>query len=210
MSPRLYVETNFVMSVAKGQDADAELLLAFAESQRVELCLPEVCVMETFKVWERERRGTASLTRRLQKHIDDYKRRQTALGPSAAAILDNARVQADKQMNSVRGRAARCIQRIATHGRLIALSRRWAADGAEPRVIPSEPDDMILASVVEHARNEPEKHVGFATKNTKDFGDKAAVLGELASAGIKPFRSIGSALEWVTALSDAARPRESQ
>jgi transposase InsO family protein len=196
VSRRLYIETNFVMAFAKGQDRDTEDILSLAERGSVDLVLPEVCVMETFKAWEREKARTAALTRRLQQQIDEYGRRETVLGPSAAAILDNARVQADKQLNTVRARAARCLERIANKGSLVPLSPRWIRAGAQPLVIAAEADDMILATVVDHMETKPGPAVGFLTNNVKDFKDPA-VRSELKRVGAKRFLSTKSALAWL-------------
>jgi predicted nucleic acid-binding protein len=73
VQPQLYLETNFLLSFAYGQNKDSESLLNHIETTPIDVVLPEVCITEAIASW-RNRRS------RLLQVTEDYGEHQRELG----------------------------------------------------------------------------------------------------------------------------------
>ena len=82
MALTLYVETNFPIGIAKGQDPEAAEFLE-SDSLDVQIAIPGVCVMEAFSVWEFEEKQ--------KKKAHDGFRGGEVLSPEGASVSSPGR-----------------------------------------------------------------------------------------------------------------------
>jgi hypothetical protein len=181
----LYVESNFLLEIALGQEESraAEALLASVEAQRFALAIPSFSLVEPTIRIGRGIRDRRRLIRQLTDHVDQLARSSIhqqevdALRdvPGLVRIIDNREYD----------RLTKTMDRLLGCARLIELNRATFADALNFRVrfeIEIE-DAIVLAVVIADARRlpSPRRHV-FANRNRKDFRNPG-IVAELASAG---------------------------
>ena len=83
----LYLETNFLMSLALNQDPDAFALLEKAAQDRsLKLAIPQVCFMEAFATIRNRVEESVTFQRRLEREVNQLERSTTS--PVARQLLD--------------------------------------------------------------------------------------------------------------------------
>lgn len=200
MDAIIYVETNFLMSVAMGREARGDDLLA-AVSDTVRVAIPSGCYMESFSAFEDEQKRRNWFRAELEKQIGQLRRDTTSLNADALRRhLEESRIANDQLLNDVKarlfqfvGRAAEILDRIST----TPLVLRAAVNNP---LIPDPTDNLILHSILDHASRFPGKPKALLTDNTRDF-DTPDVQAVLASVGInKPFRTVANLLGWLGSI----------
>lgn len=89
MDAVVYVETNFLMSIALGREARGSDLLA-AVSTSVRVAIPSGCYMESFSAYEDERKRRHRFREELERQISQLRRDTTSVEfatPAALAAL---------------------------------------------------------------------------------------------------------------------------
>jgi hypothetical protein len=159
--------------------------LSLAESEAIDIRIPSVAIMESYKSWERDRERTSRVRDRLQDEISGVLDRKFV--PEGAREyadrLDDARAAVARRLNQARARTARCISVIARKGKIIPLPQAWGLTPRESAMISAEPDDMILASVIADARTEAAESI-LLTENSAEFG-QVAVKEALSAVGVR-------------------------
>ena len=173
MTPVLYVETNFVLDIAKSETNAARKLLEEAEAGRLELRLPTVCIMESYKAWQNERRRVIPVIEEIADRLPQIKgwRGQTVMESTVAGFREGL-IEVDRELHEIRAEIACTIERILAVGSLLPLPDAWPKGRKSTILIEDEPDDMILHSVLMEAARSG-THAAFLTKNTKDFQTRA-------------------------------------
>ncbi len=172
----LYVESNFVLELALGQEElpAAERLIAAAEAGAVTLALPSFSLSEPFSRVTRGIRDRRRLWNQLNSHVDQLAR----LSPHQAEAEELQGVselfaQIDQRETDHLLVTVERLLGIATiidiNLRIFLASRHYRSQyGLDSQ------DAIILASVVTDLRtrsgSSPSEHV-FANRNRKDFGD---------------------------------------
>ncbi|WP_422927255.1 PIN domain-containing protein [Singulisphaera sp. PoT] len=109
----IYVETNFLMSVAMGREEKGyELLDAVSESVRV--AIPSGCFMESFSAFEDEKKRRGWFRDQLDKQINQLKRDATS--KNARELLANfteSRLANDRLLNDIQDRLFRFVDRAS-------------------------------------------------------------------------------------------------
>lgn len=191
----VYVESNFVLEIALGQEQSdvAEEILARAERGEIELAVPSFSLAEPFSTVVQRRRSRRRLVSQLNDQVGEIARsipHREDLPPLQGVPAVMARI--DRRETEVL---------VATVGRLLAASTVLPIDAEIYRQALdyrlrygfSEQDGIIFASIlghlVENAR--PGLRV-FVTKNWRDFSGAAleqqlkqhrcALLGSFAAA----------------------------
>ena len=82
----LYVETNFLMGIAKGQDSQAENLLQNTPIS-VRLAMPSICYVEALTTLEQEDKYSLDFIRRLDIQINEAERDKTSQKCKVATLL---------------------------------------------------------------------------------------------------------------------------
>ena len=73
----IYIETNFMMSIATGREAEAIMLLRDLSSS-VQLVIPSICYMEALSALEDELKRQNSFKEQLSRQISETKRDVTS------------------------------------------------------------------------------------------------------------------------------------
>jgi hypothetical protein len=89
----VYIETNFILAAATGQDPDADTLIA-TEPARLRIGMPSVCVMEAWHALLAKRKEFNSFIAHLASRIREAQRDLTA--PLAASLLQDLISAEDK------------------------------------------------------------------------------------------------------------------
>jgi hypothetical protein len=201
----LYIETNFVVGAARGQDPDADALLDFPGALR--LALPSVCVMETWSRYERLAWTHARFDEQAKSYINDLKADVVSASAKAmtssleqslsarAALIDETRASFNGTLSKLVGELGG-VSRVE----LIALTTNVLATWLTGKVTLREPTDaLILDIILDHATRWPEEAKGFLSANKTDF-DTPEVRRALRGAGISHyFKETSHSLGWARA-----------
>jgi hypothetical protein len=202
----LYLETNFVVGAARGQDRDADALLG-VPSSALRLVMPSVCVMETLS---REEGLAGTHTRfelQAKSYINDLKGNVSS--PSAKAVtsaLEQSISARAALLNETRENFNAVLTKLVSgpdgtsRVELIALTTGVLATWLAGEIVLREPTDaLILDIVLDHARRYRDEAKGFLSANKTDF-DTPEVKHALRRSGITHyFKETGHALGWVRA-----------
>lgn len=71
----LYLETNFIMAIAKGRDGLVENILQNPPDD-LTIAIPSICLMESLVAWEREQKRSQSFRQAVAIEINEAKRNQ--------------------------------------------------------------------------------------------------------------------------------------
>jgi hypothetical protein len=194
----VYVETNFLLAVATGREARADELVAAAPSS-ARLVIPAVCYMEAFSALEDDRKRRNRFKNELENHIAQLRRDITS--PNARRLLtclEDALSLNERLSNDVQDRLFEFIARSgAMEG--IPLTAAALADSLNRLLIRDPTDNLILFSILHHAREQPPGDKVLLTENAHDF-DTPDVQRELSTLGVtKYFRSVDMLLGWMRA-----------
>jgi hypothetical protein len=196
----LYVETNFLMSVAMGREARGDDLLA-AVSAAVRVAIPSGCFMESFSAFEDEQKRRNWFRDELDKQIRQLQRDITSANAGALlSRLEESRIFNKLLLNDVQARLFQLVDRAAGILEPIPETPAIIHSAVTAMLIPDPTDNLILHSVLDHARRFPEAAKALLTENTRDF-ETQDVQAALAAVGInKPFRSVTNVLGWLGSL----------
>lgn len=172
---KLYVETNFVLTLALEQEHagfdECTRMLELAEDDALELVLPAFALYEANHALVGKRRRREQVRRDLERELRDIQRSRefsgsTALAASFMEILVTSAGNAEKRFNDVG-------QRLLTTARLLPLSADIVQRGLDHvmRSAPdlAFPDAVVYASIMTDLEGSDEPSC-FVTTNSKDFG----------------------------------------
>jgi rRNA-processing protein FCF1 len=196
----VYVETNFLMSVAMGREARGDDLLA-AVSASVRVAIPSGCYMESFSALEDEQKRRNWFRAELEKQIVQLRRHTTSTNAGTLLRrLEESRIANDELLNDVQARLFQLVDRAAGILEPIPETPAIIQRAVTAMLIPDPTDSLILHSILDHAGRFPGTAKALLTDNTRDF-DTEDVQAALAVAGFnKSFRSITNVLGWLGSL----------
>jgi len=196
----VYVETNFLMSVAMGREARGDDLLA-AASASVRVVIPSGCYMESFSAFEDEQKRRNWFRAELDKQIVQLRRDTTSANAGALlARLEESRTANGQLLNDVQARLFQLVDRAADILEPIPETPAIIRSAVTTVLIPDPTDNLILHSILDHAGRFPGATKALLTENTRDF-DTPDVQAALAAVGInKSFRSVANVLGWLGSL----------
>jgi rRNA-processing protein FCF1 len=196
----VYVETNFLMSVAMGREARGDDLLATV-SASVRVAIPSGCYMESFSAFEDEQKRRNWFRAELDKQIVQLRRDTTS--DNAGVLLgrlEESRIANDQLLNDVQARLFQLVGRAAGVLEPIPQTSAIIHSAVTAMLISDPTDNLILHSVLDHAGRFPGAAKALLTENTSDFG-MPDVQAALAAVGIdKSFRSVANVLGWIGSL----------
>jgi hypothetical protein len=196
----VYVETNFLMSVAMGREPQGTDLLAKATAS-VRIAIPAGCYMEAFSAFEDEQKRRNWFKAELAKQIGQLHRDTTS--PHAKTLLshlEQSRIANGQLLDDVQARLFQFIDQAAGILEPIPATTSILKLAVSTTLIPDPTDNLILHSILDHAGRVPGDTKALLTDNTKDFST-AEVESALAGAGItKYFRNASSVLGWLGSL----------
>jgi PIN domain len=179
----LYLETNFLMSIATGRDPSGSTLLSDSPKD-VRLAIPQVCFLEALAVLQEESRQRKSFTNLLDQQILQLSRDVTSSNAAALRTsLDAARIVNKKVLEDIHKRLFDSIGLLGSIAELIGLTPQVLEATRNLVLIEDPTDNLILHCILEHARTFPDIIKAFMSNNRKDFGTKP-VQDALQAAGI--------------------------
>lgn len=204
----LYLETNFLMSLALNQDPDASALLEKAAQDRLlRLAIPQVCIMEAFATIKKRVEERATFQRCIKTEINQLKRSKTS--PVARQLLDELNqslITNDEYINRILDDFQQATDRLASLGEMFPVGRDSLMKSfAEPLIKGKRerlvlPDNCIICNILENASVYPSEVKALLSGNHKDFGTQV-VQRALRAAGIeKYFTEAKNFLGWYGSL----------
>lgn len=193
-----YVESNFVLEIALGQEqADsAEALLALAEGSALELLLPSLALAEPFATITQRERARRRLASEIATTLRDLQRSaphqsEAALVANAVAGLANIAGREYARLHDVVARLLTVAGRIELDSARFALARTYQVRyGLSPQ------DSIIYASVVTDLQLKPPADPKcFLTRNSRDFDDPD-IVAELSGYNCRLFFSFEDGLRY--------------
>lgn len=197
----VYVETNFLMSVALGRDARGGDLLALATSAKLRVAIPAGCYMEAFSAFEDEGNRRGRFRAELENQIAQLRRDITS--PHAGELLrhlEESKLVNARLLDDVQDRLFRFVEQAAPVFEQIHAPPSILVEAVTIPLIADPTDNLILRSVLDHATRCPEETKALLTDNTKEFG-LPEVRTALVAAGVeKHFRNAEAVIGWAGAL----------
>jgi hypothetical protein len=198
LEPILYLETNFAVCVAKGQDVVADRLVV-ERFPGLRVIFPSVCVIESLALLPFERKQRNVLQDELKKHAREASRDKTsAHAPVLAGHLENAATESNELLIDIELRLYDALDCLSEDAELIELNPEIIRDCLSHDYLKDPTDNLILCSVLWHARLHPAGPKAFLSENHGDFG-RPAVTAVLAAADVRYFRRADAAVGWLRA-----------
>lgn len=200
MAVILYVETNFLMSVAMGREARGSDLLAAIDAN-FRVAIPSGCYMESFSAFEDEQKRRNWFRNELDKQIVQLRRDITSA--NAVSLLDNleqSRIANDNLLNDILARLIKFIDQAAPRIDLLHPTPDIVQDVVTNMIIPDPTDNFILHSILADARARPGDTKALLTGNTRDFSTSDVETALKATAVKKHFTNVDAVLSWLDSL----------
>lgn len=193
----VYLETNFLMSVALGREAKGDDLLAVAPAS-ARLAIPLSCYMEAFSAFEGEEKRRNRFREELDRQIAQLRRDSTSTNADALlSLLEESRTANDRLLNDVQARLFQFVNRAASILEPIPEAGPIIQNAVTAMLIPDPTDNLILHSILDHAGRFPQATKALLTDNASDF-DTQDVQAALANVGINGFfRNVTNILGWL-------------
>ncbi len=207
MAVILYIETNFLISIAKGQDPQADTLLQNTPSS-VRIAIPSICYVEALSRWKDELKYSERFQSELKLRLNDANRDRTSpYAESLVTYLESSRVVSRELLNDVQRRWSQALAQLLARAEMIALTADIIQEISEITLIRPKTalvrndhmDNLILHCILEDARLHPTEVKVFLSGNTNDFGTPQ-VREALRTAGVDEyFRRAQDFLGWLQA-----------
>lgn len=200
----LYIETNFLMAVAKGRDLDAEKLLRNL-SPLISLAIPAICYVEAIHTYKIDKQNQLKFQAEMEKQINEAMRDKISVHADLFKVsLERASIENLLLLNDVQDRLSEVIELLTENSEIINFDNNIIKDISDKIFIETETllikndlmDNLILQCIVSHANQHPNNQKVFISGNTKDFGKKE-VQEILNSAKIKYFSNTKNFLGWL-------------
>lgn len=193
----LYVETNFLMSIAKGRDLQArELLLNTPAS--IHLVVPSICYIEALLTLEKEEQYSQRFIQEIDNQINEVGRDKTSqYAEFLRSSLEQSRIGFIQQINSVQERFYEAFDQLYNKAQTITLNKSILDDSLEKNVLEKDLlDRLILNYITYHARSHSNESKAFLSANYKEFG-KREVREILQSHNVLYFSITQNFLGWL-------------
>ncbi|HEY9301196.1 MAG TPA: PIN domain-containing protein [Phormidium sp.] len=192
------------MSIAKGQDSEASILLR-STSETARVAIPSICYVEALSTWQKEKEYTLLFQRELLKQINESKRDQTSShAKSLVSYLEQARISNTKRLNDILVRLDEAVGQMLIKAEMITLNVNTLQEILQISLSQPEAlmikddlrDNLIIKSILSHATLHPSEIKVFLSGNTRDFGSPV-VQQFLREAGINYFSKTQNFLDWL-------------
>ena len=192
MSTVLYLETNFIVGAAFGQDEKADILLQIPTAE-LQIALPAVCIMEVWAVFEAEKKQRNTLKETLNDQVAKLSRYPNS--SHAQALIKHLQLALNENadlLNAVEVRLRDVLSRISglqagsSAAELLPLTQAALQGSLAAGPTKDDTDNLILAVILAHAQEHPAVDKVLLSNNTKDFRTPE-VNALLAAAGINHY-----------------------
>ncbi|WP_089091457.1 PIN domain-containing protein [Nodularia sp. NIES-3585] len=204
----IYIETNCLMAIAKGQDSQASVLLSNPPNS-VEILIPNICYIESICTYKIEENNCLQFQQEMRKKIRELARDKTSFhAHSFLEHLEQAAIENICLINDIKSRLDDAMENLRNNAKIIALDNNVIQDICQtiltaPERLPIKKDimdNLILQCILNHATYCKYEKV-FISNNTKDF-DTPDVREALRQAGIRYFTMTQHFLDWFTSSSN--------
>jgi len=196
----LYVETNLIMAIAKGQDKEAEEMLKYPPTG-VDLIMPSLCYMEAIIALENERKQRTIFLNHLDIQINEESRNLVQHPSLLLTKLREAKLSYEKSLNDFHQCFVDAINLVCNCHQLnlIELRKDSIVKTFNQPIFKKDKqlrDNLILQCILDHAQQYPSLQKALLTNNSKEFG-KQDIKEILQEAGInKYFPKTADFLGW--------------
>jgi hypothetical protein len=196
----LYVETNFLMGVATGQEArGTDLLAAICADFRV--VMPSGCYMESFSTIEHQKKLRNLFRNELDQQITQLRRDITSTNATSLLNhLEQSRIANDKLMDDVLNRLFTFVDQARTLVDQLHPSPDILHDAVTNPIIADPTDNLILHTILADAHGRPGDTKALLTGNTRDFSTTDVDTALKAEGINKHFTNVANALGWLGSL----------
>lgn len=197
----VYVETNFLMSIAKGQDPQAQELLQNIP-YFVRIVVPIICFTESLTTLEQEEKYNLDFLRQLDIQINQAERDCSENARLLLSSLEQSRTSFLQRINEIKERFDIAFDQLAKKSEIITLSTSLV-EGTLNRAIFEKHiiDRIILECIIFHAGLYPNENKLFLSSNSKEFG-RREVTKILQGSGIQYFNKTQNLLGWLQSHSN--------
>ncbi|HLP88239.1 MAG TPA: PIN domain-containing protein [Nostocaceae cyanobacterium] len=206
----LYIETNFLIAIAKGQDAQADILIS-QPPPSVRIFIPNICYIEAISVFKIEKQARKSFEDEMRKNIKEARRDLSSNHAlSLCRSLEQAIIDNQSLLNDIENRLSRAIDRRTTNIKCIDLDNGILQDTCQSMLTQPETllirndimDNLILQCILAHANSHIQEKKAFISGNSKDF-DQPEIKEALQNAGIRYFTNTQHFLGWFNSRSSS-------
>lgn len=164
----LAIETNFVLGIAKGQDANAAEVLAIPAEQ-LPLILPAGCVMEAWVAFDKYQAELRQFSEGVKQQIQQTRRNQDSLRAvplvdALEEVLELHSRHADQEAENFR-----VALKTVTDRAILVSSSEAVVESLSNEHIRAKRDNAIFAEILVYARQNPDIEVVLLTSNSSDF-----------------------------------------
>jgi predicted nucleic acid-binding protein len=196
----LYLDTNFLVGCATGRSPKAFALLTEPIGP-IRLAIPSVCFMEAFSVLNHEEKSFRDFRRIVEVQIHEAKRNITFpdFPSSLVRHLEASLIDRERTFDLYEGLLYTAINGLCLSGEVIESGWEIVYESLRISVLVEDPtDNLILTTILHHARSHPTVPKAFLSENSKDF-EKVEAKKALELAGVKYFRDAGNCMGWLNA-----------
>lgn len=176
MAVILYVETNFLMSIAKGQDELAENLLHNTPTS-VQLAIPSICYVESLATLEQVDKHNQDFLNRLDIQVNEAGRDKTSQNVKLIVnLLKQAKISFLERTNDITQRFYVAFNQLNRQAEIITLDTNIFQESLERNILEKHLiDKLILECIIHHALLHPRETKVFLSSNSKEFGKREVV-----------------------------------
>jgi hypothetical protein len=186
----LYIETNFLMSIATGRDPQASTLLMQTPAS-VQLTIPSICYMESFSALEDEVKRNNYFKQQIDNQISEANRDFTSHHARSLSFnLGQSRNDHERRLQDIKLRLHESIEQLSQNAEMIDLTANIIQESLNTTFIAKDPtDNLILHCILSHARLHPTETKVFLSGNVKEFRQLPEVQDALQQAGVEKYFS---------------------
>ncbi len=198
----IYVETNFLMSIAKGQDELAENFLQNTPTS-VSLVIPNICYLESLATLDREDKYNQDFIRGLDIQVNEAGRDKTSQNAKLVVnYLKQAKISFLQRKNDTENRFYLALNQLFTKTEEIPLTTEIIHESLARNILEKHfMDKLIIECIVHHARLHLDEIKIFLSANSNEFG-RREVIEVLQDSGIQYFNKTQNLLGWLQSQSN--------
>lgn len=200
MTVILYVETNLIMGIAKGQDVEAEDLLLNIPSA-ISIAIPSICFLEARMTLQQEEKYNQDFISKLMMQISEAERDVTSEKARLLyAQLQQSKVSFIERINDTKYRFKFAYDKLVNNAEEIPLGITAIEDSIERGILEDKHliDKIILECIIHHARLHHNTIKAFLSFNTQEFSQRK-VTNLMRDANIEYFSKTTNFLGWLQA-----------
>jgi hypothetical protein len=164
------------------------------------LAIPSVCFMEAFSVLNNQEKSFKDFRKVVEVQIHEAKRNIVFpdFPSSLVRHLEEALIEQKRTFDLYKGLLYTAINGLCRTGEVIESDWKVVYESLLSVLIEDPTDNLILTTILHHAKSHPSVPKAFLSENWKDF-DQANSKKALELAEVKYFRDAGNCMGWLNA-----------